>query len=246
MDFYNTDDSILYSDNTDELVTSWEVSQEERCELIKITEKNNYYPEQFKSLPKNKRPKELFCIGNLLLLKKQAIMVCGARNASKTGLELAYKCGRLIAEQEFTLASGYARGVDTAAHIGALEAGGDTVAILPYGLLNFRLNHEVINSFDSERFLALSIFPLSYPFTARNAFRRNKLLVALSKAVIVVEPGETGGTWYSAQYASNTGKPLYFLEGERPGIIHKLEEMGGKRIEVNNGAPELGIVYEKE
>ena len=243
MDFYDTDDSILYSDDTDEPVTPWEVSQEERCELIRITEKNNYYPEQFKSLPKSKRPKELFCIGNPSLLKKQAIMVCGARNASKTGIELAYKCGRLIAEQDITLASGYARGVDTAAHIGALEAGGNTVAILPYGLLNFRLNREIINSFAPERFLALSVFPPSYPFTARNAFRRNKLLVALSKAVIVVEPGETGGTWYSAQYASNTGKPLYFLEGERPDIIPKLEEMGGKRIEVYNGAPELKMVY---
>ena len=184
-------------------------------------------------------------MGNLSIFKKQAIMVCGARNASKIGLELAYKCGRLIAEQRFTLASGYARGVDIAAHLGALEAGGDTIAILPYGLLKFRLNHEMREGFDLERFLAVSELHPLCPFTVRNAFRRNKILVAISKAVIVVEPGETGGTWYSAQYASKIGKPLYFLEGMRPSIISKLESMGGQRLEVNKHTPDLKKVYEK-
>lgn len=255
MDFFNGEYSAMYVNDTEvgyncfsscknESTPYWEHTPEERCELLRITESNSDYPKQLKSFTGIERPKELFCMGNLSLFRKQAIMVCGARNASKISLELAYKCGRLIAEQEFTLASGYARGVDMAAHLGALEAGGDTIAILPYGLLKFRLNSEMRHVFDLERFLAVSELQPTCRFTIRNAFRRNKLLVALSKAVIVVEPGKTGGSWYSAQYASKTGKPLYFLEGMRPNIIPKLESMGGQRLVVNNGTPDLRTVYE--
>ena len=265
LNFFDGEDSIIFIDDTEnkynyfsslsmnkftlyrnESTPYWERTPEGECELLRLTELNYDYPEQLKSFMGTKCPKELFYWGNLSLLKKQAVMVCGARNASKIGLDLAYKCGKLIAEQNFTLASGYARGVDIAAHLGALEAGGDTIAILPYGLLNFRLNREMREGFDLERLLVVSELQPSCRFTIRNAFRRNKLLVALSEAVIVVEPGETGGTWFSAQYASKIGKPLYFIEGMRPNIIPKLESMGGQRIVVNDGTPDLRKVYERE
>ena len=262
LNFFDGEDSIVYVYDTkseynyisslsmnrftfykNESTPYLEHTPEEKFELLRLTELNYDYPEQVKSFLGTKCPKELFCFGNLSLFRKQTITVCGARNASKVGLELAYKCGKLIAEQKFTLASGYARGVDIAAHLGALEAGGDTIAILPYGLLNFRLNREMREGFDLERFLAVSELQPSCRFTVRNAFRRNKLLVAISKAVIVVEPGETGGTWYSAQYASKMGKPLYFLEGVRPSIIPKLESMGGQRLAVNDSTPDLRKVF---
>ena len=90
------------------------------------------------------------------------------------------------------------------------------MTISPYGLLNFRLNREMKDGFDLERFLAVSELQPSCRFTVRNAFRRNKLLVAISKAVIVVEPGETGGTCYSAQYASKIHDGRSFVKKECP------------------------------
>jgi len=221
---------------------------EEELNVKIIDENSAYYPEQFKSCLGNKYPEKLFCMGNITLLTKPCVMICGARNASKKGKEMAYKCARLIAEIAdlgCVIASGYARGVDMAAHFGALEAGGDTVALLPYGLLKFRVNKALSELFDLEQFLVVSDIPNAFGFSRVNALRRNKLLVAFSKAVIVIEPGETGGTWYSAKCAGKMGKPLYFMEGERPEIISELESIGGKRITVRNATPQLGKLLKK-
>jgi DNA processing protein len=190
----------------------------------------------------NSAPEKLSCCGDLSLLGGRMVMVCGARDASPEALDLAYRCGRLLADSGVTVASGYARGVDLAAHRGAFEAGGATVAILPYGLARFRVHRSLADAFDPERFLAVSELPSWGVFTARSALRRNKFLAALAGAVIVVEPGESGGTWYSAEKASVMEKPLFFLEGARPEIIPRMEALGGKRLEVRNGTPDIGAV----
>ena len=221
----------------------WE--QHEENNLTEIAYFDHHYPEQLKSCLFKDFPKKLFCMGNLSLFKKQIIMICGSRDSSEKGLKLAYKCGRLIAEQGYAVASGYARGVDMAAHLGALEAGGDTIAIVPYGLLKFRVKSAMNEAFDIDRFLAVSELPPLCPFTARNALRRNKLLVAVSNAVVVIEPGETGGTWHSAECARKMGKPLYFNEGVRSNKKKRLELMGGKRLKVSRGAPDLKVIYER-
>jgi DNA processing protein len=213
---------------------------------IVIPEWTHDYPEQFRNLHGGSVPETLFCLGNTALLKKQSIMVCGSRNASETSIELAYQCGRLIGERGYVCASGYARGVDSAAHLGALEAGGSTIAIIPYGLRRFRIHHLLKDAFDPSRFLVVSENPPLAHFTTKNALRRNKLLVALSGTVIVVEPGETGGTWFSARYADKMKKPLYFLEGLKPESIPHLESLGGTRISLSDGIPDLSPVWEGE
>ena len=223
----------------------FESDHSEYNKLLEISENNSNYPEQFKSFLCKSAPDKLFCMGNLSLFKNHVIMICGARNSSEKARELAYKCAMLIAERGNTIASGYARGIDMAAHFGALKAGGDTIAIVPYGLMKFKVKNAIREVFDIERFLVVSELPPLYPFSARNALRRNNLLVALSNAVIAVEPGESGGTWYSAKCARKMGKPLYFLEGLREDIIHKLESMGGKRLNVKLGTPDLKVIYEE-
>ncbi|MFC1489610.1 DNA-processing protein DprA [Candidatus Latescibacterota bacterium] len=207
--------------------------------LEEIHVDNINYPEQYKSFWGSKLPQTLFCMGNNTLLRNKIVMVCGSRNVSELGLETAYKCGRLIAEMGFTVASGYARGVDMAAHQGALEGGGDTIAILPYGLGKFKKNGALSSTFDFNKFLAVSELPVTYPFTAGSALRRNKLLVALSQAVIVVESQEKGGTWFSARYAGKKEKPLFFFEGMRKDVAPKLRSIGGVRLQIKNGAPDL-------
>ena len=210
-----------------------------------VRDGDKHYTTKYTHLLGSKRPKMLFCIGDITLLNQSSIFVCGARDASEMGLELAYKCGRLIAEEGFIVVSGYARGVDMEAHLGALEAGGSTVAILPYGLSHFSVRRSLIDAFEPGRFLAVSELPPTCSFKVHAAFRRNKLLAALADAVIVVEPGESGGTWYSAKKACSLQKPLFYFEGLRPEIIHELELMGGKRLTMKKGAPQLHGVYKK-
>ena len=211
---------------------------------IIIDGESNYPPELINYL-NNKRPRALFCMGDISLLNRHSIFVCGARNASKKGREIAYKCGRLIAEAGYVVASGYARGVDVAAHHGALDAGGSTIAILPYGLSRFSVRRALGDVFDPENFLVVSEMPPSCGFLVKAALRRNKILVALANAVIVIEPGESGGTWHSVRKARSLQKPLFFHEGARPEIIGRMEKMGGERLDIKKGAPVLSKVYGK-
>ncbi len=209
---------------------------------------DGYYPEMLLENWGRKAPGRLYCLGNRSLAKKPAIAVCGARNASKTACGLAYACGRMLAEKGIVTASGYARGIDMHAHKGALDSGGDTIAILPYGISKFRM-HQLLSGLREpesleEHMLVLSEFPVSMRFTAPGALRRNRCLVNIASAVIVVEPGETGGTWYTANYAHQIGRPLFYLEGSRGEVMEKLERIGGKRIPVVDGKPELGQVFE--
>ena len=201
------------------------------------------FPPGFQSLPSRSRPRMFHVSGELALFWKDSVMVCGARDASEAALEYAYRCGRLIADAGLVVASGYARGVDMAAHRGALEAGGETVAFLPFGLSRFRLHRDLTEAFDPRRFLAVTEEEDFIPFSTRAALKRNKLLAAHAAAVIVVEPGESGGTWYSAEKAAELNRPLYFLEGERPETVGSLESLGGKRIVVKNDAPDLDRVF---
>ena len=217
----------------------------ERMSVDVVMEGDGDYPNKYYVFLESGYPKMLFCMGNVSLLNQPSILVCGARDVSDTGLELAYKSGRLVAEAGYILVSGYARGVDLAAHLGALEAGGATIAILPYGFSRFRIRRQISDVSDPDHFLVVSELPPSCGFMVKAAFRRNKLLVALSDAIIVVEPGKSGGTWYSAEKAQEMQKPIFFLEGERQKIITRMESMGAKRLEVKNGTPQLGKVYEK-
>ena len=211
-----------------------------------IMDKDGEYPEQFSTfLGKRSKPKVLFCMGDASLFHQPSIMVCGARNASLTAIELSFKCGRLIAETGYTLISGYARGVDIAAHLGALEGGGSTIAMLPYGLSRFRISRHLSNVFDPDFFLAVSELPPTCGFMVKAAFRRNKLLVAFADAVIVIEPGESGGTWHSVKETKKMHKLLFFIEGKRPNIIPHMESIGGKLLKISNGVPQLGEVYKK-
>ncbi len=210
-----------------------------------VMENDNDYPELLKMYLGKNRPKIIFLLGEKAILNQPSIMICGARESSDVGLDIARKCGNLIAEKGFTVASGYARGVDKAAHLGALEAGGETLAFLPYGLSRFRVCQALADSFDPGKFCVASEVPPTYGFTRRNALRRNKMLAAISEAVIVVEPSDSGGTWYSASRAMRMRKPLYYFEGNRQEVIGKMNPLGGIRLRMKNGKPDLSPVYEQ-
>ena len=243
----NTDDSS--SSHTfspyEEKILAREFSFLEKMPGDVIEDDDTDYPESIKTFLGDNRPKVLFYMGEKSIMAKLSIMVCGAREASEKGCEIAFECGKQIAQAGLSVASGYARGVDRAAHKGALEAGGDTMAVLPYGLSRFRVHRNIAEVFDPGRFIAVSEVPPSFGFSVKNAFRRNKFLAAVAEAVIVVEPGESGGTWFSAEGAYKMKRPLFYFEGERPGVRERMNSLGGIRLELNDGVPDLSPVYEQ-
>ncbi len=154
----------------------------------------------------------LYCIGNLELLKKRAIGICGSRNASADALEWSHKFGGVAAKKGLVVISGYARGIDRQAHKGALQSGGSTIAVLPEGIEKFRLNNELKNHVRlDENFLAISMFPPDASWQSWRAMQRNKLIVGLSVGLFVVEAREKGGTINAAMECVRQQKKLWAI-----------------------------------
>ena len=145
--------------------------------------------------------------GKTDLLRIAGVGLCGSRDASDRGLEMARAAGAAAAELGASLVSGYARGVDTAGHIAALSEGGSTIAVLAEGIERFRLREEY-RGFDTEldRLTVVSQFPPGTGWSVQRAMARNALICALSAVIVVVEPRESGGTIAAAQEALRTSR----------------------------------------
>ena len=182
--------------------------------------------------PEFMRPEDpLWTEGNSFLLSEPAVGICGSRDASEAGIKHAREFGRTAAESGFVVVSGYARGVDCSAHLGALEAGGKTIAVLPEGIEGFRVRRELKAHATPANLLAISCFEPNAPWTAWNAMARNKVIVGLSMALFVIEAGERGGTIDAGLECLRQAKPLCVLEykaghNQPPGNRLLLEKTG--------------------
>jgi DNA processing protein len=178
-------------------------------------------------------PAVLFYIGRSELLAQSFVGVCGSRGASHEGLRAARACGEVAAEHGLGVASGYAKGVDTAAHESVVSAGGSTVAVLPDGILRFRVRRELRDSWDPDRCVVVSQFAPSQPWTAGGAMTRNAVIYGMSLALVVVEAGETGGTVAAGAGALDNNRRVIALEFARD------IPLGSKKL-VSRGAMSIG------
>ncbi|MBI5518913.1 MAG: DNA-processing protein DprA [Desulfovibrio sp.] len=200
------------------------------------------YPPAVARLLGSKAPKTLHCRGNLTLLGKPAVGFCGSRKASAKGLGVAADCATQLVKSGFVVASGYAAGVDYTAHQAALEAGGSTIMVLPEGIEHFRVRKTLVADWDWNRVLVISQFPPSTSWKAYHAMARNTLIIALSRAMIVIEAGATGGTLHAGLSTLKMGLPLYVVEygdmpNEAPGNAELIAK-GGFAVRKN---PQLGL-----
>jgi len=157
-------------------------------------------------------PPVLFCSGQLSLLSAHSIGMCGSRRVSDEGLRAATICGSVAAGQDLVSVSGYARGVDMATHISALESGGTTIIVLPEGINHFRVKREIASVWDPSRVLVVSQFAPTQTWCAGGAMTRNSVIIGLSLALVVVEAGERGGTLAAGQRALELGRRVIALQ----------------------------------
>jgi len=189
------------------------------------------YPDRLRSIASP--PALLFFVGELSLLDSPAVGMCGSRDASDVGLAAARLCGEQVARHGLTVVSGYARGVDMATHIGALEAAGSTIIVLAEGVLHFRWKRELqAMRADQSRVLVLSQFPPGQTWNVGAAMTRNVVISALGRALVVVEARETGGTFDAALQALRLGRPVFALDFSvgAPRGNALLFEKGARRI----------------
>ena len=157
-------------------------------------------------------PPVLSYFGDITSANKNVIAIVGARNASLNGRKFAEKLGKELGEREQIVASGLARGIDTAAHKGSLSSG--TIAVVAGGIdviypqENTDLFHEI-----RERGLILAESPLGVSPQARHFPKRNRIVSGLSRACIVVEATMRSGSLITARLAGEQGRDVMAVPG---------------------------------
>lgn len=170
------------------------------------------YPQRVKEIMGKKAPKHLDMIGNLDLLNTAGIGFCGSRKSSMKGLETAQDCAEQAANNNIVVISGNAAGVDFEAHYHCLQAGGATILVLPEGINHFRVKKSLESVWDWKRVLVISQFEPDEPWKAFRAMTRNQLIISLSRAMIVIEAGDKGGTLNAGKETLKSGLPLYVAQ----------------------------------
>ena len=150
--------------------------------------------------------------GNIDLAARPCVAIVGSRNASALGQKFAARIAAELGEAGFTVVSGLARGVDTAAHAAALKSG--TIGVLGGGVDHIypRQNTDLHLEM-RERGLLVSESPLGYRATARDFPRRNRLISGLSLGVVVIEAAQRSGTLITARYALEQNREVMAAPG---------------------------------
>jgi len=170
------------------------------------------YPESLRAI--FDPPPALFVRGELVAQDAFAVAVVGTRRPSYYGVAVAEKIGRDLAVAGVTVVSGMARGIDTAAHRGALKAGGRTVAVLGCGpdVVYPRENRKLMEQIMATG-AVVSEFP---PGTTPDAWHfpvRNRVISGLAKGVVVVEAAEKSGALITADFALEQGREVMAVPG---------------------------------
>lgn len=176
-------------------------------------------------------PPLLFLKGSWIAADRRAVAVVGTRQASAAGLRRAEQLARGLALAGYTVVSGLARGVDGAAHRGALAAGGRTLAVLAGGLSRiYPPEHEdLARQIAPDHGCLISETPLQMPPQPGMFPARNRLISGLSLAVVLVEAGERSGALITAQHALEQGREVFACPGDvdsytSAGCLHLLRQ----------------------
>lgn len=207
---------------------------ESTTQQTRLTRGGAGYPECVIAVMGDKAPAHLDAMGNSDLLNRDGLGFCGSRRASAKGLDTTRDCARQAAEHQVVVVSGNAAGVDFAAHDSCLESGGSTILVLPEGINHFRIRKDLRPVWDWSRVLVISSFNPDDPWRAFRAMARNKLIIALSTAMIVIEAGEKGGTLHAGEETLKAGLPLYVAHDQDMSVHAR-----GNQLLLDRGAEKL-------
>lgn len=214
-----------------------------------LTDADTSYPRPLREI--HDPPGVLFRRGTAHPQDGMAIAVVGTRHATRYGLAQAERLGASLARTGFTVVSGLARGIDAAAHRGAMEAGGRTIAVLASGVLNIyppehaRLADEVA----AQGCLLSEAPPRMVPISG--AFpQRNRIISGLSLGTIVVEAADRSGALITARHAYEQGREVFAVPGPIDSRMsrgcHALIKDGAKLLEtIDDVLAELGPLSER-
>lgn len=198
--------------------------------IYKIDIVSETYPENLKHI--FDPPQRLFMKGGIEPSDQNAVAIVGTRRPTLYGTQTCEKLSYELAGRGITIISGMARGIDSAAHRGAIRAGGRTIAVLGsghnhvYPPENRRLYEEI-----SAHGAVISEYPLDAPPLKTHFPRRNRIISGLSRGVLVVEAAERSGALITARFALEQGRDVFAV----PGNVGSATSTGTNRL-IKEGA----------
>jgi DNA processing protein len=170
------------------------------------------YPAALKNIPNP--PQLLYCRGQVELGQGPGVAIVGSRKATQYGRKVARELAYQLAEKGLTIISGLARGIDSQAHLGALEAGGTTISVLGSGI-NIVYPRDNLDLYQRicQKGLVISEFPWDAPPLPNHFPLRNRIISGLALGVLVVEAREKSGALITADFALEQGREVFAVPG---------------------------------
>ena len=199
-----------------------------------ITLADREYPRALLEI--NDPPPMLYVRGDAALPARQCLAIVGSRNATPQGRANAENFARTLSQAGLTVVSGFAAGIDAAAHRGALAGEGSTVAVLGTGAdIVYPRSNQALGLEIAARGAVVSEFALGTPPIASNFPRRNRLISALARGCLVVEAAVQSGSLITARLAAEQGRDVFAIPGSIHSPVsrgcHALIRQGAKLVE---------------
>ncbi|MEI6227242.1 MAG: DNA-processing protein DprA [Methylophilaceae bacterium] len=195
-----------------------------------VTLSDSYYPKSLLEI--NDPPPVLYAKGKLALLNQPSIAIVGSRNATMQGEENAEAFAKGLCSYGLCIVSGLALGIDGAAHRGALQANGSTIAVAATGLdIVYPSKHLDLAHQIAKHGLLISEFSLGETSKPENFPRRNRLISGLSLGCLVVEASLQSGSQITARLSTEQGREVFVI----PGSIHSPTSKGCHQL-IKQGA----------
>lgn len=170
------------------------------------------YPQPLKQIASP--PLVLFVAGDVSLLNAPQIALVGSRRPTQEGAHNAHRFAKQLALWGMVITSGLALGVDAAGHQGAVEATGQTIAVLGHGLDTiYPRSHQALAQAIKERGALVSEFPIGFGPRREHFPRRNRIISGLSLGTIIIEAAKKSGSLITADYALDQGREIFALPG---------------------------------
>lgn len=202
-----------------------EVERAQRaCDLI-LTWDDPLYPRRLKEIAQP--PPVLYVKGTLTPEDDWALAVVGTRTASAYGKETTRTLVTDLVRNKMTIVSGLARGIDAAAHVSALEAGGRTLAVLGCGIdVVYPPEHAKLAGMVTENGALISDYPVGMKPDASNFPARNRIISGLSLGVLIVEGDQVSGAMITCEFALEQDREVFAV----PGNIFRRESRGPNKL----------------
>jgi DNA processing protein len=205
-------------------------------EPLVLTSEDERYPARLRDLPRP--PQTVWAIGDLELLALPTVAIVGTRRATTHGLRITRELASAFARAGACVISGMARGIDGAAHLATLDAGGATCAVLGTGVdVPYPTSHRALYERIAKSGLLLSEMPPGAHSHKGSFVERNRLIAALARLTIVVEAPLTSGAVKTYDVATELGRDV----GAVPGPIDVPQNAGSNRM-LRDGAQVIGSV----